>query len=120
MPTPPAPTNPSSGPSLQPRLLGSLLVNPKHHPRGQPHLSAASGLVRLGQRLYVVADDELHLGIFKDSTVTGQAPSKGKLLRLLEGDLPNKMEKRKKAKPDLETLALLPALPGFDTGALLG
>ncbi len=106
-------------PSLQPTVLGPLLVNPKHHPRGQPHLSAASGLVRLGQRLYVVADDELHLGIFDDCTATGQALGKGQLLRLLEGDLPSKMEKRKKAKPDLETLALLPALPGFEAGALL-
>ena len=112
----------SHAPSLQPTLLGPLRVNPKHHPRGQPHLSAASGLVRLGQRLYIVADDELHLGIFDDCTLTGQAPGKGKLLRLLQGELPNKMEKRKKAKPDLETLAqlpALPALPGFEAGALL-
>lgn len=106
-------------PSLQPTVLGPLLVNPKHHPHGQPHLSAASGLVRLRQRLYVVADDELHLGIFNDCTVTGQALGKGQLLRLLEGDLPSKMEKRKKAKPDLETLAFLPALVGFEAGALL-
>ena len=106
-------------PTLQPTLLGPLLVNPKNHSRGQPHLSAASGLVRLGQRLYVVADDELHLGIFDDCTLTGQAPGQGKLLRLLQGKLPNKMQKRKKAKPDLESLAQLPALPGFEAGALL-
>ncbi len=32
---------------------------------GQPaHLSAESGLVRVGKFLYVVADDEHHLGMF--------------------------------------------------------
>jgi hypothetical protein len=78
------------------------------------HLSAASGLVRGHDRLYVVADDELHLGNFP---LAGDAP--GQLIRLFEGELPNKYKKRKSEKPDLETLALLPMFSGFKHGALL-
>ncbi len=79
-----------------------------------PHLSAASGLVYLDDRLYVVADDELHLGIF---SATENTP--GQLLRLFEGELPDKYKKRKAEKPDLETLTHLPAFAGFPYGALL-
>jgi hypothetical protein len=51
---------------------------------GRPlHLSAASGLVCVGDRLYVVADDELHLGAFR----TGSA-APGHLIRLFERALP--------------------------------
>ena len=41
-----------------------LSLDPATHPRGRSFLSAASGLVRLGRRHYVVADDEQHLGVF--------------------------------------------------------
>ncbi len=78
------------------------------------HLSAASALVQVGATLYVVADDELHLGVFP---AAGTAP--GHLLRLLEGELPTDKAERKALKPDLESLALLPAMPGFAHGALL-
>lgn len=92
-----------------------LLLNPAEHPRGVAHFSAASGLVRVGERLYVVADDELHLGVFDASAV--EAP--GTLVRLFDGDLPHDKGARKQAKPDLETLAQLPPLPGCPSGALL-
>lgn len=106
-------------PMLTPSLVQTLLVDPAQHPRGQAHLSAASGLVRVRQRLYVVADDELHLGIFDDCTAVGSVPTQGTLLRLLDGDLPQDKSKRKKAKPDFESLVLLPPLPGCAAGALL-
>lgn len=83
-------------------------------PARLPHLSAASGLVALNDTLYVVADDELHLGVF---SAVADAP--GELLRLFEGNLPEKHKKRKAAKPDLETLVLLPAFGAFPYGALL-
>jgi hypothetical protein len=78
------------------------------------HLSAASGLVYVDGRLYVVADDELHLGVFSAAEDTP-----GRLLRLFEGELPEKYKKRKAEKPDLETLTHLPAFAGFPYGALL-
>ena len=78
------------------------------------YLSAASGLVRAGSFLYVVADDELHLGVFP---ATGDDP--GHLIRLFEGALPASKVERKKLKPDLETLMMLPAGERFPHGAIL-
>lgn len=109
--------------TLPVHFIRHLTLDPAQHPRGQAHLSAASGLVRVRQRLYVVADDELHLGVFEDhaapGAVGGEDTTPGTLVRLLEGDLPHDKSKRKKAKPDLETLAHLPPLPGCPAGALL-
>ncbi len=99
--------------TLRPLLIQTLRIDPAQHPRGQAHLSAASGLVRVHQRLYVVADDELHLGMFDPEHPTGS------LLRLLDGDLPQDKDKRKRAKPDFESLVHLPPLPGCPAGALL-
>jgi hypothetical protein len=102
--------------------LCDLLVDPQSHPRGQPHLSAASGLVRVHGRLYVVADDEHHLGVMAD---TQQVPTDAlstprvTLLRLFEGDLPRAKGQRKAAKPDLEALTAVPPLPAVQNGALL-
>lgn len=63
---------------------------------------------------YSVADDEHHLGHF----VLGEvAPVE--LLRIMPGDLPDDMKKRKRAKPDLECLAHLPPMSGYPQGALL-
>ena len=78
------------------------------------HLSAASGLARIGQRLYVVADDEHALGVF-DLADAGP----GTLIALFDGELPALHAARKQAKPDLESLAVLPAYPGQAGGALL-
>lgn len=103
-------------------FVRTLALDPTQHPRGQPYLSAASGLVRVRQRLYVVADDELHLGVFEEHPTprpTDDDLPPGRLVRLLEGVLPHDKGKRKKAKPDLETLAQLPPLPGCPAGALL-
>ncbi len=117
---------------LTPHHVLDLTVDPLAHPRGLGYLSAASGLVRVqsghGDRLYVVADDELHLGVLQD-VPDGAANAVAKpssvqehhvrLVRLFEGKLPKDKLKRKKEKPDLETLALLPAFAGCPVGALL-
>ncbi|MET0808319.1 MAG: hypothetical protein ABWX93_06125, partial [Pseudoxanthomonas sp.] len=78
------------------------------------HISAASGMVVIGNRLYVVADDELHLGVFELANA-----SAGRLVRLLEGALPHGHAERKAAKPDFEVLVRLPAFPAHPHGALL-
>ena len=81
---------------------------------GQPlYLSAASGLVHAGPCLYVVADDELHLGAFGASDARP-----GELIRLLPGELPALTAQRKPLKPDLETLMRLPRFSGYPDGAL--
>ena len=79
-----------------------------------PHISAASGLACIGSTMYVVADDELHLGVFSTAV-----PEPGRLIRLFDGVLPDDQAARKQQKPDLEALALVPAFRDFPHGALL-
>lgn len=78
------------------------------------HLSAASGLVQLGDWLYVIADDELHLGKF-----LLHANEPGELHRCFEGELPLDHEERKAEKPDIEVLMLIPQLNNTSPQALL-
>ena len=91
-----------------------LLVDPAEHPRGQGHLSAASGLVRVGLWCHVIADDEHHLGMFGPDDAVPVS-----LLRLFDGGLPADPKRRKKLKPDLEALLCLPATADWPHGALL-
>ena len=81
---------------------------------GRPaHVSAASGLVRAGDHLYVIADDENHLAVFP---ATGTAP--GRFVTIFASSLPLDAGKRKRVKPDFESLARLPAFPDHPHGAL--
>lgn len=79
------------------------------------HLSAASGVVRIDDSLYVVADDEPALAVY-DLT---RRPFTADLLLLDETELPDDHAERKAAKPDLESLCLLPddALLTLGSGA---
>ena len=83
---------------LRPRPLRELRMPPAAHPRGQTHLSSASGLVVVGDRLYFVADDEHHLGALPLAQATGDAPVT--LHRLRPDDLPQEAWARKARKPD--------------------
>jgi len=76
---------------------------PGRHPRGQAHLSAASGLVCKDGNAYVLADDEHHLARFQGASAPGL------LCRLIEGDLRHRKGERKRHKPDFETLCWLPS-----------
>jgi len=91
-----------------------LLVQESSQPGRPAHVSAASGLVCDQERLYVVADDELHLGIFPLS-----GDSKGALVRILPGELAMTAADRKRGKPDFESLVLLPATRTRPQGGLL-
>ena len=102
---------------IEVRIVRELTVAVLHSPhddRGQSHLSAASGLVRIGQRIYVVADDKHGLGVFD---LSDDGP--GSLLALFDGELPTRHRARKAAKPALESLTVLPAFSGHPCGALL-
>ena len=84
---------------------------------GRPaHLSAGSGIVRRGDFAYVIGDDELFLAVFRLSA----AHERGELRRALAGELPLDHGARKRAKPDLEALTVLPPFGGHPYGALLG
>jgi len=99
---------------LETRIIRELVVDDGAGIAGQAHLSAASGLVKLGNRLFVVADDEHHLGTFD---LTNTAP--GRLVAIFEGELPLRHKARKAAKPDCEALLMLPGFSGYPHGALM-
>lgn len=106
-----------SSPSLLPLALSpmrTLTLSNSSHKSRHAHLGAASGLVQIGEWIYVVADDENHLGIFNTRN-----NENGILLELFPGDLPLTYEERKAEKPDLETLTLMPASTKYPYGALL-
>jgi len=88
-------------PLLRATTLRTLGIDPEAHPRGQPHLSAASGLVCAHGRAYVVADDEHHLAVYRD------LHRPGTLHRVAGGDLPHDARARKRRKRDFESLFLL-------------
>jgi hypothetical protein len=94
--------------------LRTLNVSPEGSNTQPSYISAASGLVCVGSHIYVVADDELHLGVF---SAGNNEP--GHLIRLFAGDLPTIKTDRKRQKPDLEAIVFIPAFEGFSNGALL-
>lgn len=100
--------------TLHLKRLRTLRLKDASAPGRSLFISAASGLVLVGKWLYVIADDEMHLGVFP---ANGTAP--GTLLRLLPGKLPAAPKKRKALKADFEVLTLLPAFAGCPHGALL-
>ncbi len=101
-------------PTLETRIIRELLVDDAAGLAGHAHLSAASGLVRLGQRLYVVADDEHHLAMFD---LCNREP--GRLVAIFGDEQPVHHQARKAAKPDCEALLVLPAFAGYPQGALM-
>jgi len=94
--------------------LRELQVLPRQGDRGASYISAASGLVLVNSTIYVIADDEHHLGIFSacDS-------SPGRLLRLFAGELPEDRSERKRRKPDFEAIVAIEGSDGFAGGRLL-
>lgn len=98
---------------IEARRLRQLTLDPRLHPRGARHLSAASGLVCAYGHAYVISDDEHHLAVFKDR----QSP--GQLHRFAPGDMPEGKKARKRRKPDMETLLLLPSSRPGSGGALV-
>jgi hypothetical protein len=78
------------------------------------HVSAASGLVRSGDTLFVVADDSHDLAIFPAT-----ATKPGRVMKILDGEMPADHTERKKHKRDLESLVQLPHFEGAPYGALL-
>lgn len=99
--------------------LGELNLVRATQPGRPAFIAAASGLVRHGDYFFVVADDELQLGIFSaHSRQSGILPA-GDTWPLLPGRLPLEAHARKRVKPDFEALVLLPPAPQHTHGALL-
>ena len=102
-------------PPLELREVRTLHLERPSTPDAAPHVAAASGVVRRAEYVYVVGDDELFLAVFDASS-----DDPGKLHRVLSGELPASAEERKKRKPDLEVLTVLPPFDSHPYGALLG
>ena len=98
---------PEDLPPLELRKLRDLEVREPAGPGRPSHLSAASGVVRRGDFVYVIGDDELHLGVFE---VSSGEP--GHLVRVLSGELPDDHGERSKHKPDLECAHAAAAVRG--------
>lgn len=91
-------------PSVQLRKQSDLLLQTSIQAGRPAFLSAASGLVCCDQHFFVVADDELQLGVFPTDHSTP-----GHTWPLLSGDLPRDKDLRKQQKPDFEVLTYLSA-----------
>ena len=100
---------------LELRKLRYLDVQEPTAPVRPAHLSAASGVVRRGDFVYVIGDDEVHLVVFRLSS-----SEPGRLRRVLSGELPEDLGERSGLKPVLEALTVLPPFEGHPYGALLG
>jgi hypothetical protein len=106
---------PEELPPLDLHELRKLDVEEPSRPGRPAHLSAASGVVRRGDFVYVIGDDELHLGVYR---LSSNQP--GRLQRVLAGDLPADRGERSGLKPDLEALTVLPPFEAHPYGALVG
>ena len=96
------------------RSRGTLRLDAAPAPRMPRFVSAASGLVHVGELRYLVVDDLHDLAVFPNGTRRA-----GSLVRLFPGTVPSRKKARKKVKRDLESLVRLPAFDGFPHGALL-
>ena len=86
-------------------LVRALDIDAASHPRGQPHISSASGLVIVGGWFYFVADDEHHLIALPSTDVASGALQ---MLALAAAQLPADHAERKRRKSDLEALFHVP------------
>lgn len=77
-------------------------------------VEAASGLAILDGTVYVIADDEVYLAIFRN-----MGTDKGETIRLLDVEVSRDRKERKKHKPDLESLTPLQPFGEYAHGGLI-
>jgi hypothetical protein len=94
-------------------VIRDLTLAKPIEPGRKAHVSAASGITKVGDRFYVVSDDELTLFTFTNSD-QHLSP-----VQLIKGQLPFDTSKRKAEKPDFESLALLSDSDWEPYGALV-
>jgi hypothetical protein len=94
------------------KLRDLLLVSPPREGR-PPHVTAASGLIKVGEFIYVISDDDFIIAIF-----AGDADTPGEVKQLLTGTLRAKLLDMGE-KADLETMTDVPAFATAPDGGLL-
>jgi hypothetical protein len=99
--------------------IESSLIKNLHYPSavdtGKPApLSGASGIVSTHNFHYIIADNSNSFYQF-----TGPKFTHAKTIEIFKGELPLKPSERKKVKPDLESITLLPKSKSHPYGALI-
>jgi hypothetical protein len=93
------------------KLRDLILTAPPRE--GRPsHVTAASGLVKAGEFIYVISDDDFILAMFRETDDPGE------VRLLLTGEMPIDIQMGKD-KADLETMTHVPDFPSAPDGGLL-
>src|SRR5680860_1556215 len=77
-------------------------------------IAAASALLRVGNHLLVLSDDERQMAIFEDGI-----DEPGALIKVMERATPSSPDQRADHKPDFECMAHLEPFGRFEHGAIL-
>lgn len=93
--------------TLPVKVLRDLRISPSADD-GRPYLAAGSGVACIKDLIYVAADDELSVGVFPRHSA-----NPGRLFPLFDGVLSSDPKQRKKEKPDLESMCVLPDNAGI-------
>jgi hypothetical protein len=78
-------------------------------------IASASALVKTGDYLLVLSDDERQIAIIEEGT---EEP--GTLIRVMDGTTPSSPDERANHKPDFECMAYFEPFGRFENGAILG
>jgi len=78
-------------------------------------IAAASALLRVGDYLLVLSDDERQMAIFEEGS-----DEPGTLIKVMEGTTPSSADERADHKPDFECMAHIEPFDRFEHGAILG
>jgi hypothetical protein len=78
-------------------------------------IASASALVKAGDYLLVLSDDERQIAIIEEGT-----DEPGTLIRVMDGTTPSSPDERADHKPDFECMAHLEPFGRFEHGAILG
>ena len=90
------------------------MLNEEGREQGLP-IAAASALIRAGNNLLVLSDDERQMAVFD-----AESDEPGYLIRVMEGETPSSSDERADHKPDFECMALFEPFGRFEHGAVLG
>ena len=106
---------PEDLPPLELRTVRELDVVRADDDERPPRIASASAVVRRGDFAYVIGDEEHALAVFSISS-----PDPGELRTALPGGDDKDDEDRKREKPDVEALSILPPFKDAPYGAILG
>jgi len=96
------------------KLRDLSVVDNEGNERNLP-IAAASALLRVGDYLLVLSDDEREMAVIEDGT-----DEPGTLIKVMDGTTPSSADERADHKPDFECMAHFEPFDRFKHGAILG